>query len=64
MPDQTQNRAERTRTLIEQPTYEIGRRAADLLLRRIAGENFPPQRIVLPAALRVRKSSQRTARAV
>jgi LacI family transcriptional regulator len=46
-------------TLIEQPTYEIGRRAADLLLRRIAGETFPPQRIVLPAALRVRKSSQR-----
>ena len=51
-------------TLIEQPTYEIGRRAADLLLRRIAGENFPPQRIVLPAALQVRKSSQRAARAV
>lgn len=48
-------------TLIEQPTYEIGRRAADLLLRRISGEKFPPQRIVLPAALRVRKSSQRTA---
>ncbi|HEX3780570.1 MAG TPA: LacI family DNA-binding transcriptional regulator [Pseudonocardiaceae bacterium] len=51
-------------TLIEQPTYEIGRRAADLLLRRIAGEQFPAQRIVLPAALRVRQSSQRAIRAV
>lgn len=46
-------------TLIEQPTYQIGRRAAELLLRRIAGEQFPVQRVVLPAALSVRHSSRR-----
>lgn len=46
-------------TLIEQPTYQIGRRAAELLLRRIAGERFPTQRIVLPATLSVRRSTRR-----
>lgn len=44
-------------TLIEQPTYQIGRQAAELLLRRVAGEEFGVQRIVLPATLRVRRSS-------
>ncbi|MCM6773011.1 LacI family transcriptional regulator [Nocardia sp. CDC159] len=48
-------------TLVEQPSYEIGRRAAELLLRRIAGEDFPPQRIVLPARLRIRSSTDHTA---
>lgn len=46
-------------TLVEQPTYEIGRRAAELVLRRGAGEDFPIQRVVLPATLRIRRSSQR-----
>ncbi|HWE88945.1 MAG TPA: LacI family DNA-binding transcriptional regulator [Pseudonocardiaceae bacterium] len=46
-------------TLIEQPTYDIGRHAAELLLRRISGEDFPIQRVVLPATLTVRQSSSR-----
>ncbi|PZS05287.1 MAG: LacI family transcriptional regulator [Pseudonocardiales bacterium] len=48
-------------TVVTQPTYEIGRRTADLLLRRIRGEELPPQRIVLPATLAVRQSSLRAA---
>jgi LacI family transcriptional regulator len=46
-------------TLIEQPTYDIGRHAAELLLRRVAGEVFPVRRTVLPATLRVRRSTSR-----
>ncbi len=38
-------------TLVAQPTYDIGSRAAELLLRRVRGERFPPQRVVLPATL-------------
>jgi GntR family transcriptional regulator of arabinose operon len=30
------------------PGEEVGRRAADLLLRRLTGENFPPQKIEIP----------------
>lgn len=48
-------------TVITQPTYEIGRRSAELLLRRIRGEQLPPQRVVLPATLVVRESSVRRA---
>lgn len=44
--------------LVEQPTYEIGGRAAELL-RRVAGEDFPAQRIVLPATLKIRQSTSR-----
>lgn len=33
------------------PGEEIGKQAADLLLRRLQGEAFPPQRILLPARL-------------
>lgn len=46
-------------TLVEQPTYEIGRQAAELLLRRIANPDLPITRVVLPAVLRVRHSSCR-----
>jgi LacI family transcriptional regulator len=46
-------------TLVEQPTYEIGRRAAELLLRRLSGEDFPIEHVVLEAALKVRRSSTR-----
>lgn len=46
-------------TLIEQPTYEIGRVATELLLRRIAGEEFDVRDVVLPASLRIRRSSLR-----
>ena len=31
------------------PGEEVGRQAAELMLRRIAGETFPPQRIHIPA---------------
>lgn len=47
-------------TLVEQPTYEIGRIATELLLRRIAGEQFDVQDVVLTATLRIRRSSLRT----
>jgi LacI family transcriptional regulator len=46
-------------TAVSQPTYEIGRTTAELLLRRIRGEQLPVQRIVLPAKLVVRQSSIR-----
>jgi LacI family transcriptional regulator len=47
-------------TVVAQPTYEIGQTAAQLLLRRIEGEKFPPRRVVLRAELIVRASSRRS----
>jgi LacI family transcriptional regulator len=47
-------------TVVAQPTYEIGQRAAELLLRRVDGEKFPPRHVVLRAELIERASSQRT----
>jgi LacI family transcriptional regulator len=44
-------------TVVTQPTYEIGRVAAELLLRRVDGGKFPPRRIVLRATLVERASS-------
>jgi LacI family transcriptional regulator len=46
-------------TVVTQPTYEIGQVAADLLLRRVNGENFPPRHVVLRAQLVERESSRR-----
>ncbi len=46
-------------SVVSQPAYDMGRRAAGLLLRRIQGEDFPPQRLVLPATLRIGASSVR-----
>jgi LacI family transcriptional regulator len=46
-------------TVVTQPTYDIGRIAAELLLRRIGGESFPPKRVVLRAELVERGSSRR-----
>jgi LacI family transcriptional regulator len=46
-------------TAVQQPTYDIGRRAATLLLARIKGDESEPHRIVLPAELVVRSSSRR-----
>ena len=46
-----------TLTVMEQPTYEIGRRAAELLLARIADPGAPVQKVVLPAVLRIGQSS-------
>jgi LacI family transcriptional regulator len=42
---------------ITQPTYDIGRTAAELLLRRIADPDRPPSMTVLPTELHVRASS-------
>jgi LacI family transcriptional regulator len=47
-------------TVVAQPTYEIGQRAAKLLLRRVEGEKFPPRHVVLRAELIERASSRRT----
>lgn len=46
-------------TVVTQPAYEIGQTAADLLLRRVGGEKFPPRRVVLEACLIERASSRR-----
>jgi LacI family transcriptional regulator len=46
-------------TAVGQPTYEIGRQATELLLRRVARERFPERHITLPAELRIRQSSLR-----
>ncbi len=48
-------------TVVTQPTYEIGRRAAEMLLARVRGDRSPPQHVVLPATLVVRESSLRSA---
>ena len=47
-------------TVVTQPTYDIGRIAAEFLLRRINGETFPPKRVVLRTELVERGSSRRS----
>lgn len=49
-------------TTVVQPAFDIGFRAAELLLRRIAGEDAgtEPVTLRLPAVLKVRESSRRT----
>lgn len=44
-------------TTIGQPTYEIGREAAQLLVARLDGDPSPPQHVVLTPILRPRASS-------
>lgn len=46
-------------TTVSQPTYEIGRQATELLLRRVDGETFPRRQIVLGTELKIRASSLR-----
>ena len=45
-------------TTVAQPSFELGRQAADLLIDRLAGEVGPPQRVLLPTRLIVRGSSR------
>jgi LacI family transcriptional regulator len=42
---------------VAQPAYAIGREAAALLHRRMAGDDGPPRRVLLDAQLRIRSSS-------
>jgi len=43
-------------TVAAQPTYELGRTAADLLLKRIADSRRPPQEVVLKPTILIRQS--------
>ena len=45
-------------TVVAQDPRSLGAAAADLLLRRIAGETGPPQEIVIPTELVVRGSGE------
>ena len=47
-------------TVVMQPTYEMGRQAANLLLARIEDPDRPPQQIVLQPTIKVRESSRRS----
>ena len=42
---------------VAQPAYAIGREAAALLHKRMAGDDAPPRRVLLNAQLRIRSSS-------
>lgn len=46
-------------TVVMQPTYEMGRQAAELLLARIDDPERPPQQVVLQPTIKVRESSRR-----
>lgn len=45
-------------TTIHQPTREIGRRAMELMLQRLGGENLAQNSVVLPHELLIRASTQ------
>jgi LacI family transcriptional regulator, galactose operon repressor len=45
-------------TVVAYDAADLGRRAAELLAQRLAGDDGPPQRIVLPTALIVRGSGE------
>jgi DNA-binding LacI/PurR family transcriptional regulator len=45
-------------TVVAQPTYEMGQKAAELLLKRIATPDLPPTEIILPPTVQIRGSSQ------
>ncbi len=43
-------------TVAAQPTYELGRQATELLLKRIGGWDEPPQKVVLTPTIHIRRS--------
>jgi LacI family transcriptional regulator len=45
-------------TVVAHDPTELGRQAAELVLRRLAGDDRPPQRVVLPTVLIVRGSGE------
>jgi LacI family transcriptional regulator len=47
-------------SLVEQPTYDLGRRAAELLIERLRGMDGPPREVLLTPRLTVRGSSVRS----
>ncbi len=51
-------------TTVLQPTYELGRTAALLLIERLGAPGRPPSTVILPTELRVRQSSVRPLAAV
>jgi DNA-binding LacI/PurR family transcriptional regulator len=48
-------------TVVMQPAYEMGQRAAELLLERIVDPDRAPQAVVLQSTVKVRESSRRAA---
>jgi LacI family transcriptional regulator len=44
-------------TVVSQPAYEMGRKGAELLLRRLNGDAEPYQEVVLPVEMTLRRSS-------
>lgn len=46
-------------TVVRTPAFEMGRRAAELVLDRIAGRDDPPQQVVVPTELIPRGSGER-----
>jgi DNA-binding LacI/PurR family transcriptional regulator len=44
-------------SVVRQPTYQLGSRAADLLLRRVEEPDAPVQEVVLAASLVLRPST-------
>ncbi len=47
-------------TLVDQPTYDLGRRAAELLMERLQGMDGPAREVLLTPRLTVRGSSVRS----
>ncbi|MEZ4673154.1 MAG: substrate-binding domain-containing protein [Caldilineaceae bacterium] len=45
-------------TVVAQPTYAMGKQAAELLLKRMATPDLPPTEIILPPTVHIRGSSQ------
>jgi len=45
-------------TVVAQPTYAMGKKAAELLLQRIADPNRPPQEVLLQPTIKVHESSR------